>query len=119
MSAVRPKQAAGRRHMGVLRSEWTKLRSVRSTWIAAVSTIAAGAALSVLGASDLLGTSPSDLPGDWDPTAAGLKGFLFAQLVIGMLGALSVTPLAPASPSYLHGPACSRRRPWSWGPWHS
>jgi ABC-2 type transport system permease protein len=78
--------------MNVLRSEWTKLRSVRSTWIAALSAVAAGVALSVLGASDLLGTSASDLPAGWDPTTESLKGFLFAQLIIGMLGALSVTP---------------------------
>jgi ABC-2 type transport system permease protein len=78
--------------MNVLRSEWTKLRSVRSTWIAALSAVAAGVALSVLGASDLLNASPSDLPVGWDPTAESLKGFLFAQLIIGMLGVLSVTP---------------------------
>ncbi len=77
--------------MNLLRSEWTKLRSVRSTWIAALSAVAAGVALSVLGVSDLLGTSPAELPQGWDPTAESLKGFLFAQLVIGMLGALSVT----------------------------
>jgi ABC-type transport system involved in multi-copper enzyme maturation permease subunit len=77
--------------MNILRSEWTKLRSVRGTWIAALSTVAAGTALSMLGASDMLGTSPSDLPADWDPTATAFKGFLFAQLVIGMLGALGVT----------------------------
>ncbi|MGW2512304.1 ABC transporter permease [Streptomyces scopuliridis] len=77
--------------MNVLRSEWTKLRSVRSTWIAALSTVSAGSALSLLGASDALGTSPSDLPDGWDPTATALKGFLFAQLLIGMLGALAVT----------------------------
>ncbi|WP_305785541.1 ABC transporter permease [Symbioplanes lichenis] len=78
--------------MSVLRSEWTKLRSVRSTWIAAASAVAAGVALSVLGVSDLLGTPPSELSAGWDPTAESLKGFLFAQLVIGMLGALAITP---------------------------
>jgi ABC-2 type transport system permease protein len=78
--------------MNLIRSEWTKLRTVRSTWIAAVSAVAAGVALSVLGATDLLSASASDLPADWDPTAMSLKGFLFAQLIIGMLGALSVTP---------------------------
>ncbi len=77
--------------MNVLRSEWTKLRSVRSTWIAALSAVAAGVALSALGASDVLGTSPSDLPSGWDPTAVSLKGFLFAQLIIAMMGALSIT----------------------------
>lgn len=76
----------------LIRSEWTKLRSVRSTWIAALSAVVAGVALSVLGATDLLNASASDLPAGWDPTATSLKGFLFAQLIIGMLGALSVTP---------------------------
>ncbi|MDR7277025.1 ABC transporter permease [Catenuloplanes atrovinosus] len=78
--------------MNLIRSEWTKLRSVRSTWLAAVSAVASGVALSVLGATDLLGGSPADLPAGWDPTWTSLKGFLFAQLIIGMLGALSVTP---------------------------
>ncbi|MFD8913521.1 ABC transporter permease [Streptomyces sp. NPDC059575] len=77
--------------MNILRSEWTKLRSVRGTWLTALCTVLAGAALSVLGASDLLGTPPSGLPADWDPTATSLKGFLFAQLLVGMLGALAVT----------------------------
>jgi len=78
--------------MNLVRSEWTKLRSVRSTWIAALSAVAAGVALSALGVSDVLGTPAAGLPADWDPTAQSLKGLLFAQLVIGMLGALSFTP---------------------------
>ncbi|MFI0805392.1 hypothetical protein SAMN04489729_7109 [Amycolatopsis lurida] len=76
----------------MIRSEWTKLRSVRTTWIIAFSTIASGVALSVLGISDMLGGSPSEVPADWDPTAGSLKGFLFAQLLIGMLGVFSITP---------------------------
>jgi len=78
--------------MNLVRSEWTKLRSVRSTWIAALSAVFSGVALSVLGSSDLLGGSAADLPAGWDPTAQSLKGFLFAQLIVGMLGALSITP---------------------------
>jgi ABC-2 type transport system permease protein len=78
--------------MNLIRSEWTKLRSVRSTWIAALSAVGSGVALSVLGSSDLLSASAADLPAGWDPTAQSLKGFLFAQLIVGMLGALSVTP---------------------------
>lgn len=78
--------------MNVLRSEWTKLRSVRSTWVAALGSVVACVALGVLGVSDQLGGSPADLPADWDPTATSLKGLLFAQLVLGMLGALAVTP---------------------------
>jgi ABC-2 type transport system permease protein len=77
--------------VNVLRSEWIKLRSVRSTWIALLATVLSGVALSVLGVSDLLGSPASQLPPDWDPTATSLKGFLFAQLVIGMFGALAIT----------------------------
>lgn len=78
--------------MNLLRSEWTKLRSVRSTWIAIASTLFAGLALSVLSVSDYLGGPVSELPKDWDPTVTSLKGFLFAQLIIGMFGALAITP---------------------------
>jgi ABC-2 type transport system permease protein len=78
--------------MNTLAYEWTKLRSVRSTWVAVAATVLSGVALSILGASDVLGGSAADLPTDWDPTAASLKGFLFAQLVIGMLGALAIAP---------------------------
>ena len=78
--------------MNTLAYEWTKLRSVRSTWIAVAATVLSGVALSVLGASDVLGGSVADLSPDWDPTAASLKGFLFAQLVIGMFGALAIAP---------------------------
>lgn len=78
--------------MNILIFEWTKLRSLRSTWIAIGATILSGLALSMLGASDVLGGSVADLPDGWDPTGASLKGFLFAQLVVGMLGALVIAP---------------------------
>ncbi|MFI9450031.1 ABC transporter permease [Amycolatopsis sp. NPDC052450] len=78
--------------MNTIRFEWTKLRSIRTTWLIAFSAVVSGVALSVLGISDLLGGSPSNLPAGWDPTAESLKGFLFAQLLIGMLGAFSITP---------------------------
>ncbi|MDQ6523607.1 ABC transporter permease [Nocardioides sp. LHD-245] len=77
--------------MSLVRSEWTKLRSLRSTWLVVLSTVVAGVALSVLGSSDFFGDPASSLPGDWDPTATSLKGFLFAQLLVGMLGALAIT----------------------------
>ncbi|PFG30553.1 ABC transporter permease [Paramicrobacterium agarici] len=77
--------------MSVIRAEWTKLRSIRSTWVIAAGTIVASTALGVLGTSDVRGAPPTDLPQPWDPTALSMKGILFVQLLIGMLGALSVT----------------------------
>jgi len=77
--------------MNILLSEWTKLRSVRITWILVLSTIASSVALGLLGVSDLLMSTDMVLPRRWDPTATAMKGFLFAQLIIGMMGALSVS----------------------------
>lgn len=77
--------------MSILSSEWTKLSSVRSTWLLMLSAMLASVLLGLLGVSDLIGAQPADLPDDWDPTAASLKGLLFAQLLVGMLGALSIT----------------------------
>ncbi|NDW06834.1 ABC transporter permease [Jiella pacifica] len=77
--------------MNVLGFEWIKMRSISSPWLTALSAIFAGTTLSMLGVSDLIGVSPADLPDGWDPTAESLKGFLFAQLLVGMLGAHSIT----------------------------
>jgi ABC-2 type transport system permease protein len=78
--------------MNSLKFEWKKLLSVKSTWIAALCTLFSSALLGLLGISDMLTLTPADLPAGWDPTAESLKGFLFAQLIIGMLGALAITP---------------------------
>jgi hypothetical protein len=94
--------------MNVLSSEWTKLRSVRSTWIAALSTVASAVALGILGASDLLGGSPSDLPAGWDPTATSLKGLLSVPTVrdIRLVRALLADHRRPGG---LHGRPGERR----------
>ncbi len=95
----RPNQGGERsavavRHLrvtSVLRSEWIKLRSVRSTrW-----TLAAMAVLTI-GIAIIAGAT---IPGRWatmtpaarlsfDPTKVSLRGLLFSQLVIGVLGIL-------------------------------
>lgn len=79
----------------VVRSEWTKLRSLRSTWV----TLALAAALS-LGLAAIIGATLGD-PQDGgggppasvaaDPTAALLAGTSLASLVLGVLGAIAAS----------------------------
>jgi hypothetical protein len=91
-----PARAAGTpiRLRDVLRSEWIKLRSVRSTlWTAVAATLIA------IGVGDLLCLYFS---ANWshfsaaqrrtfDATATSLGGIFFAQIAIGTLGVLAVT----------------------------
>jgi ABC-2 type transport system permease protein len=87
--------AAGRAGLGgVIASEFTKLRSVRSTyWTIAALFVVSVAIAAIAGAA-----SASDLhhnPGDkalFDATQASLIGFFeFGQLIIAVLGALTIT----------------------------
>lgn len=70
--------------MNLVRSEWTKFRSLRSTWLTAAVTIVLGVGVGALSAS-----AQAQQPGDdWDPTAASLTSIIVAQLAIGVLGVL-------------------------------
>ena len=79
------------RAAGVLRSEWTKLRSVRSsTWtIAALAglTVLIGALICVSQASNWASLSPAQTAA-FDPTNFSLQGLLFGQLAVGVLGVM-------------------------------
>ena len=93
-TCVAPSSRTGVSVVGALRSEWTKLRSVRSTtWTILVL------AVITLGIAAIAGTSVSS---SWhkmttidrlsfDPTQLSLRGMLFGQLVIGVLGVLVVS----------------------------
>jgi ABC-2 type transport system permease protein len=72
---------------GVVRMEWRKLRSVRSTrWILAV--FAAG----TLGYAILTGSGgPTHPDPNYDPTNNVEQGMLLGQLTIGVLGALTLS----------------------------
>lgn len=72
----------------VLRSEWTKLRSLRSTVWSLVAAVALIVGVGAAVAS--VRRSPADLT-DFDPTAISLTGVYLAQLAIGVLGVLLVT----------------------------
>jgi ABC-2 type transport system permease protein len=70
--------------LDVVRSEWTKLWSIRSTYWALLGT--AAALVSLAAVFPATGTSaPSD------PAAYGLSGFFQAQLGAAVLGALAIT----------------------------
>jgi ABC-2 type transport system permease protein len=77
-----------------LRSEWTKLRTLRSTVWTVLVTIALGvgfgALLSLAGARNYAELAPADRP-SFDPTATSLAGHILAQLAIAVLGVLIVT----------------------------
>jgi ABC-type transport system involved in multi-copper enzyme maturation permease subunit len=76
---------------GVLRSEWTKLHSLRSTTWSLVATAVLTLAICILVAFSEAGGWAHASPGArraFDPTSASLAGFLFGQLAIGVLGVL-------------------------------
>ncbi len=78
----------------VLRSEWTKLRSVRSAFWALTVTVVLGIALgAVISAATAHGYAKSSASGklSWDPTAVSLDGMGIAQLAIAVLGVLCIS----------------------------
>ncbi|GAB4079988.1 ABC transporter permease subunit [Modestobacter muralis] len=82
---------------GLLRGEWVKLRSLRSTWLS----LAVGLVLMVLFGWLFTATAESGGPGGdgggppglsfTDPVGLSLAGYRLAQLAIGVLGVLLVT----------------------------
>src|ERR1700761_902951 len=77
-----------------LRSEWTKLRSVRSTFWALSATvvlgIGLGALISTVTAHGYAGSGVSAKL-SWDPTNMSLSGMVIAQLAIAVLGVLCIS----------------------------
>jgi ABC-2 type transport system permease protein len=78
----------------VLRAEWTKLRSLRSTrWTLValvIFTIGIGAIGAAADGSGFHSMSPAD-KATWDPTNDVLVGMVFGQLAAVVLGVLNVT----------------------------
>ena len=73
---------------GLLRSEWTKLRSLRSTMWTLGITVVLGIGISALATAETRADwSSTQVPG-FDPTATSLIGVFFGQLTIGVLGVL-------------------------------
>jgi len=73
----------------LLRSEWAKLRSVRSTYWSVLVAIAGMIVISVGGA--IGAARAATQPATFDPVSASIGGFVLAQLALGVLGVLAVT----------------------------
>jgi ABC-type transport system involved in multi-copper enzyme maturation permease subunit len=84
---------AGEQHVSqvrVIRSEWTKLRSLPSTiWcLLAMVTLVIGVGLAY---ATLRGARPPADPSTFDSTSVSLAGMQLAQFAIGVLGVLFIT----------------------------
>ncbi|MGH9046436.1 MAG: ABC transporter permease [Acidimicrobiales bacterium] len=80
--------------VGLLRSEWTKLRTVRSTvWTLGI-TIALGIGVSALATAETSAHWSTMSPSSrltFDPTGTSLIGIFIGQFALGILGALAVS----------------------------
>jgi len=81
------------RFINVVRSEWVKLTSVRSTWVTLLVTVVLGVGvgtlISHLAASRYLQDRIAHAT--WDPTAVSFRALTIAQLAIAVLGTLVIT----------------------------
>ncbi|MFE0417222.1 ABC transporter permease [Streptomyces tendae] len=77
-----------------LHAEWIKIRTMRSTLYVLLGTLAFCAGLSALNGSsagdEFAGMSPADQAA-FDPLATSLRGYLIAQITLGLLGGLVIT----------------------------
>jgi ABC-2 type transport system permease protein len=75
-------------------AEWTKLRSLRSTWWTLAAMVVASLGLGMLAtgvnAAHFASQSLAD-KATWDPTNASLSGTVFGQLAIAVFGVLAIT----------------------------
>jgi ABC-type transport system involved in multi-copper enzyme maturation permease subunit len=101
----------------VVRSEWTKLRTVPSTAWSLLTTAVLVVGIGVL-YSMVRVTRPPRQPADvasFDPTAVSLSGVQLAQLAIGVLGVLLVTGEYATGSIRISLAAVPRRLPVLWG----
>jgi ABC-2 type transport system permease protein len=96
---------------GLLRSEWTKLRTVRSTMWTLGLTVLIGVAIGALSTgvarANWLTMSPADRAA-FDPIARSLTGVYFGQFTIGVLGVLAIS--AEYATATIRGTFCAAPR---------
>jgi ABC-2 type transport system permease protein len=78
----------------VLRSEWIKLRSLRSTFFTLLAAVVAQIGFGTMFCAVMAGRwtqLPARERAAFDPASTSLRGFFLAQLAVGVLGVLVVT----------------------------
>ncbi len=84
--------AAGRAGLGgALRSEFTKIRSVRSTYWTLLALIVVTIGMGVLACAAAASRASEVRGPGFDPTFRSLVGLIIGQLIIAVLGALAIT----------------------------
>jgi ABC-2 type transport system permease protein len=86
LSNLPPTTAEGSVVMDLVRSEWAKFRTVRSTYWSLVAAV-----IAMIGLGALISATQSGHQFSFDPVSISLSGVILAQLAIGVLGALFVT----------------------------
>lgn len=79
---------------GVLISEWIKLRSVRSTYLSLLITIAAGIVLGIVDTSSTAqhwGTMTAQSRAGFDAVGSSFGGLPFGEFALGALGVLAIS----------------------------
>ena len=82
------------RFTDLLRSEWTKFRSLRSIWWTLLAMLLLSVAVTLListGDDAKYGELSAEDRRAWDPTGLSLQSFFMGQLVVSVLGVLVVT----------------------------
>jgi ABC-type transport system involved in multi-copper enzyme maturation permease subunit len=102
----------------VMKSEWTKLRSLRSTVFSLLAAVIFIVGFGVLVSSLIVGNWPPKNAADiasFDPTSTSLAGSFLAQLAIGVLGVLFMTGEYATGMIRATFAAVPRRLPVLWG----
>jgi len=98
----------------VIRSEWTKLRSLPSTIWGLLATVVLMICVGLAYATLRVARPPAD-PSTFDPTAVSLAGVQLAQLAIGVLGVLFISGEYATGSIRVSLAAVPGRLPMLWG----
>jgi ABC-2 type transport system permease protein len=96
----------------MITAEWTKIRSIRATWWALLTTVGLTMGIAAIVCEFTVARPPHNPP---DPVALSLTGVQLAQLAIGVLGVLVMTTEYATGTIRATMTATPRRLPALWG----